>query len=274
MTEKIIIGIGTYKRNELLTKTLEHINRLTPINNCKIEVVISDNNPDKSAYKVFEKINVDFSHKIYYVHEPEKSIAAVRNAVLQKAIEVNADYIAFLDDDEYTEPDWLLELFKTMKEFNADGATSAVIPVCNGQKLPLAHNIKRRKHGSIRKICITNSVLFKTDIVKNSDIWFDTDFGLMTGEDIDFFNRATNLGYKFVWCDKALIYDYIPPERCTLEWSLDRTFNNGYLKIFNLKKYGKNIRKKHYKTLLDLCLFSLINIFVLAFFPQKKKSVC
>ena len=145
-----------------------------------------------------------------------------------------------------------------MIEYNADGATSA--PVIEGEKLP--KNVRKRKNGSIRKVCQTNSVIFKIEIIKNSNIWFDNSFQLMTGEDIDFFYRASSNGYKFVWCNKILLYETISDERKTLEWKIDRAINNGYLKIFNEKKYGKNITKKYYKILIDLIFFSFITILI------------
>jgi succinoglycan biosynthesis protein ExoM len=47
---------------------------------------------------------------VYYVHEPICGIARARNAALDKATELGADWIAMLDDDEVADPRWLANL--------------------------------------------------------------------------------------------------------------------------------------------------------------------
>ena len=101
MDKIILIGIGTYNRNELLDNCLKNIAKLIVPKDCQIRVVISDNNPDKRAYQIYEKFCGNYPFEIYYEHESQKSIAAVRNVVLKKAVEIKAEYVAFLDDDEY-----------------------------------------------------------------------------------------------------------------------------------------------------------------------------
>lgn len=261
MIQKILIGIGTYKRNELLANALKHIAMLEVPEGCELLVAISDNNLNREAFSVFEQVKDSFPFGLYYEHEPSKSIAAVRNAVLKKALDIKADYIAFIDDDEYPKSSWIKTLYETMHKYNADGATSEPVLLINGQECKWPYKIRRRKNGQVRKFCITNSVIFKSEIIQDSDMRFDTAYGLMTGEDIDFFTRASNKGFKFVWCDKALLYDICPEERLSVEWLMDRTINNAYLKIFNAKKYGENIKLKYLKLLLDLFVFSFIALF-------------
>ena len=209
MSKLILVGICTYKRNGLLKRALEYISRLIKPEGCELAVVISDNNPDKSAYSVYEELK-DFPLKLYYTHVAEPGIANARNGVLKKALKLDSDYVAFIDDDEYPEATWLEELYNVMIEYNASGSTSSPIRIIDGKLQPLAQRVKRRKRGEIRRLCTTGSVLFTIDLVKKSDLWFDSSFGRMTGEDIDFFSRAVNLGYTFVWSDKVLIYDELP----------------------------------------------------------------
>ena len=53
MSKIILIGIGTYNRNDLLDNCLQNIAKLIIPKDCEIRVVISDNNPDKSAFCVY-----------------------------------------------------------------------------------------------------------------------------------------------------------------------------------------------------------------------------
>ncbi len=273
MDKIILIGVGTYNRNELLANCLEHIAKQSVPENCEIRVIVADNNPDKKAFEVYEKFVESYPFKIYYEHESKKSIGAVRNVVLKKSVEICADYVAFLDDDEYPTSEWIIELYKTMISIGADGATSAPIPIVGGEKSAIANHYKKRKQGSIRKVFCTNSVIFSTKLMTESDIWFDENFGMMTGEDIDFSSRASVKGYKFAWCNKELLYDIIPANRETIEWKMDRSVNNGYLKIFLAKKNGKrDFNKVLFKTIFDLMIFSFVALLI--FWNENLRNKC
>lgn len=106
MAKLILVGICTYKRNELLKRALEYISQLKKPDGCDLAIVISDNNPDRLAYLVFEQ-EKNYPINLYYTHVKEQGIANARNGVLEKALELNADYVAFIDDDEYPEATWL-----------------------------------------------------------------------------------------------------------------------------------------------------------------------
>ena len=272
MSSIILLGICTYNRNVLLEQALSYINKLNVPDGCELQVVISDNNPNKDAHVVYEKF-VNYSYKLNYVHEAKPGIAYARNAVLSFGLKIDADYVAFIDDDEYPMQDWLVDLYNVMVEYDADGSTSYPLSLVQDEVQPVARHIKKRKRGEVRNICITNSVLLSLDIVRKSGLWFDTSFGLMTGEDVDFFSRATRKGYKFVWSDKFLLYDIIPPNRLTMEFKLDRAFNNGYLKVFLAKKRGKkSILKMLNKAVFDLIVFSIL--YFITLFYKSLNDLC
>ena len=270
---KILVGVGTYNRNELLRKCLDSLVRLIFPEGCTIELAVSDNNPNKEAFCVVEEFRNNHVMPIFYEHEPIKSIAAVRNKVLEIGLREDVDYIAFLDDDEFVTEDWILNLYNCICEYSADVATSYPQRVCNGKLQEIPLNIKKRKQGSIRNVCATSSVLFNTKLLKdNYNLRFDVEFGLMTGEDIDFFDRATKLGAKIVWCDKILVFAELPSERKTLIWKMDRFFNNGYLKIFLKKKNSESLTKEYYKSLFDLSFFALLTLLVSPFSQILKEN--
>ena len=61
---KILVGVGTYNRNELLKKCLLSLGELTVPTDCVIEIAISDNNPNKEAFSVYKECSKNFL--IYY----------------------------------------------------------------------------------------------------------------------------------------------------------------------------------------------------------------
>ena len=95
----------------------------------------------------------------------------------------------------------------------------------------------------------------------------------MTGEDVDFFSRASRQGYKFVWDNNLLLHDIIPHNRRTMDFKLDRAFNNGYLKVFLGKKNGNtNLNKTLKKAIRDLLIFSML--YFITLFNKNINELC
>ena len=62
------------------------------------------------ARGIVEDIRGRSPFPVHYIHEPPRGIAIARNRVLDHAAERCAQWIAFIDDHETAEPDWLANL--------------------------------------------------------------------------------------------------------------------------------------------------------------------
>ncbi len=51
----------------------------------------------------------------------------------------------------------------------------------------------------------------KEQVLRSIDPLFRPEF--RAGEDVDFFRRAIERGYVFVWCNDAVVYETVPPTR-------------------------------------------------------------
>lgn len=263
--KKVVIGICTYKRNELLNICLDYIDKMTLPKDIMVEIVVVDNSPEAMAKNLVETKILERGVKLYYFSFLGKGIAAVRNKVLEEVLKLNPDYIAFTDDDQYPCENWLLELYAKLAQDGADVVSGPVLPNfvdANFKPLDVPDWIKnnsrfegksKRADGVICKTASTNNVLFKTEILNRMDYWFDESYMKMTGEDIDFFDRIYALGFKIVWSKDAVVHEIIDPRRCTVKFLWCRNYNNGYLKIFNKKK-------KHCLTPLNFfeCIVNLL----------------
>ena len=89
----------------MLRKLLGELRGLETGDQFTFSVVISDNDAEESARLVVEGLSADYPVRIDYVTEPRRSISLARNAALAKA---TGDAIAFIDDDEWPELDWLI----------------------------------------------------------------------------------------------------------------------------------------------------------------------
>lgn len=111
----ISILMLTYNRENLVSRAIESILRQTYSN---FEFIIVDNgSTDKSGQIADEYAKQD--SRIRVIHRSKGTISAGRNTALDAA---QGDYIAFIDDDDWAEPDFLEFLLNLAVKNQADVA--------------------------------------------------------------------------------------------------------------------------------------------------------
>lgn len=70
-------------------------------------------------------------------------------------------------------------------------------------------------------------MLLKRSLFPEGEEWFDPAFGRTGGEDSDFFRRQFARGHRFVWCDEAVVFEAVPPDRWTLRFHITRAWRSG-----------------------------------------------
>lgn len=195
-------------------------------------VVVIDNDRAGSARETVESARPTSSVPLVYDIEPTQNISLARNKALRA---VEADYYACIDDDEYTDPGWLIHLYEALQDHAADGILG---PVLASFEAPPAAWITRGAlfdresypTGTIlkdpRQTRSGNFMISRKIIDENPDL-FDPAYGLIGGEDSDFFKRMLHRGYAFVWCQEARAYETIPPARLTRAYQLRRALMRG-----------------------------------------------
>jgi glycosyltransferase involved in cell wall biosynthesis len=195
------------------------------------DVVVIDNDKNRSA----EAIVRSFGHRqevaLAYDCEPDQNISIARNRAVRNA---EGNLVAFLDDDEYPVDDWLVRLHRTLKEHEADGVLGPVLPDLAPEApdwLKRGRFLDRRRletgapvgHRDAR----TGNLLVRRSLFTESNGWFDPAFGRTGGEDTDFFRRQFDSGMLFVWCDEAVVYEVVPPERWKASFYVKRYLRSG-----------------------------------------------
>jgi succinoglycan biosynthesis protein ExoM len=238
------VCIATYKRLDLIRQLLESLAVQTIIDSLKLRIIIIDNDPEKSAKTTVDTFFSDKDIAYIYDVQPEKNISLTRNKALDYA---TADYLAFIDDDEWASPDWLIHLLQTCQRYNADVIFGPVIPqfpedtpdwIIKGGFF----NRKANKTGDIMTHGATSNTLIKSPEKFKNTLRFDPKYGLTGGEDTDLFTRLHINGAKLVWCSEALVYEVVPKQRMTINWLAKRAFRGGqnyaqvHLKNLSLSK--------------------------------------
>jgi succinoglycan biosynthesis protein ExoM len=235
----IDIGIATFRRPALLVKLLDSISLLDVPDKFQVRVIVADNDHNFSSKPIVTGLKNKYRFEIIYLEVPERGISFARNAILDL---VDADYLAFLDDDETVEPGWLKSMFQAVFLYKADvvfGPVRANLPA-EVPRWAIEHpSFVRpviRASGATVRTGATNNVLMKSEILRKTGIKFDPTFALTGGSDSLFFRLIWKAGYRMVWCADAVVYEDVPPERLRLAWILKRSYRSGQVQARILQK--------------------------------------
>jgi len=226
----ITVCICTFRRPALLDGLLRALETQQTGNLFAYSVVVSDNDAMESARETVAAFGSRSGVDVIYCVERQQNIAAARNKALQHA---RGELIAFIDDDEIPEPDWLKRLFEARVAYGADGVLGPVKPRFQSEPPRWVIQGKffdRPSYRTGRKITWTEArsgnVLFRRSLVEGMETPFNPAFAT-AGEDVDFFRRLCEKGHTFVWCDEAVAHELLPPSRCTRRYLLRRAVLRG-----------------------------------------------
>jgi glycosyltransferase involved in cell wall biosynthesis len=233
----ISVCICTYKRPELLTRSLETVCLQQTDNLFTYSIVIADNDKSESAHTAVAQMAAQSPVPITYCVEPRQNIALTRNKAVENA---TGNFIAFIDDDEFPIQEWLLTLFKTIREHDVDGILAPVNPhfdegaprwVIDGRFY------ERPIHPTGMVLswnqCRTGNVLLKRELFAKDSQPFKPE--CLSGEDQDFFRRKIENGHRFIWCHEAPVYEVVPAVRWKRSFLVRRALFRG---MFAQRNHG------------------------------------
>jgi len=226
----ISVCICTFRRPEMLRQTLTRLEAQETGGFFRYSIVVADNDKDRSGEGVAAEFASRSKVPVTYCVEPEQNIALARNKAVEAA---TGNYIAFIDDDEFPVSTWLKNMLLTQTKYDSAGVLGPVKPHFDFQPPKWAEEGKFFERPSYPTGQImpwpetrTGNVLLRKDILPAGEAPFRKEFG--TGaEDVDFFRRLMERGFKFVWCDEAVVYEVVPPERCSRAYLLKRALLRG-----------------------------------------------
>lgn len=228
--DSISVCVCTYRRTHLLPRLFEKLAVQRRDSEFDFDIVAVDNDAGSSARTMVSSLASRLNLEATYDVVPVKNFAMVRNRAVELA---EGQFIAFIDDDEVPVENWLSRLRFTLNQCSADGVLGPVKPYFD--QTPPSWLIKsglceRPSHitgavlhwGQTR----TGNTMLRKSIFYQHGIWFDPRYAT-GGEDKDFFKRAAAAGCKFVWCEEAVVYELVPPERQRKFYYLKRALLQG-----------------------------------------------
>ena len=225
---RVDVGVCTFRR-ESVARTLASLGAQKLPSDIRLRVIVADNEPLPAAEGRVRAAAFAAKLDLAYVHAPAHNISIARNAVLDA---LDADYLAFIDDDQEAAPDWIAALTKAIETQDCAavlGPVTALYPpetpgwIAKGD----FHSFGPvRVHGRILKGYSCN-VLIRTEAIRRCGLRFDPALGRVGGEDDDFFYQLTDCGGIIGEAAEARVYEAVPPSRATLGWLLKRAFRSG-----------------------------------------------
>ncbi|HWE84240.1 MAG TPA: ChbG/HpnK family deacetylase [Terracidiphilus sp.] len=214
-TPHIAVCICTYKRPAELKRLLADLDRQKTDGLFTYSIVVADNDAAKSAEAAVEEARRTLAIPVKYCAEPQQGIARARNKVMANA---DGDYFALIDDDEFPQPDWLLSLLETCREYGVDGVLGPVkrhldegAPTWLKRSRLFDRSVHPTGMPVIWRGARTGNALLKRGVIAGDESPFRVEF--TAGEDQDFFRRKIEEGRSFVWSSDAVVHETLPPSR-------------------------------------------------------------
>lgn len=226
----VVIAVATYRRQALLEELLASLATLD-VKDERVHVLVVDNDQGESSRGVCQ---AHFrSLPLSYAVEARKGIAHVRNALVREARKLAPEYLVFVDDDQWVEPNWLSALLETAQNYDADVVAGPVVPVFDDQApnwVVRGRFFERARHatGTSIRFAGAGNLLVRANLLFQADAPFDVRFN-SGGEDTHLTERLHYAGATMVWCDQAVSYERVPGARTSVAWLLQRHFRRGVI---------------------------------------------
>lgn len=226
----VAVAVLTYRRPDALRLAMRSVLPQLAEIQLPATLLVVDNEPTGGARHVVAEETVPGS-AVRYVHEPCPGISAARNAALRTASDF--DVLLFLDDDETAKPGWLAELVRFWRAHRAAAVTGPVEPIFTGSDSMSwmartgAFDRTRRPTGTRREGFATNNLLLDLSFLRQHQLGFADELGLIGGEDTLLSRQIVACGGVILWCDEAVVSEVVARDRLSGRWVRRRAFRSG-----------------------------------------------
>jgi succinoglycan biosynthesis protein ExoM len=223
----ISVVVLSYDRVNLLERTLRACVDPRTAPGVAYEIIVVDNHPNRLAETLVAAIAEETGAPLTYLADARRNISIVRNLGIKAA---KGRYVAFIDDDEAPDPNWLSELFHCLERTGADAAFGPKHPVFEAGHPPewdpqgwrytldfqLPADTELHLFGRLRrkgKGLGSGNAAFRVATCFDTAEPFAVAFGDGNGEDTHLLFRLALAGRRFVWCPTALVREFMETER-------------------------------------------------------------
>jgi succinoglycan biosynthesis protein ExoM len=235
----LIASVG----RDTLARTLTSIRAAALRNGANYEIIVADDSIDGRVRPILEQLEGG-RDAIKLIHVGAGNISIARNACLDAA---TGEFVLFIDDDEWVEPDWIDLHSAVMERTAADatfGAVTAFYTADTPEWLSRADLFSRHNvsDGQLLTLGSTANAMVRRATVQCLGLRFREEFGRTGGEDSDFFGRLRRNGGKLVG-SAARVSELVPADRCSMRYLRLRAIRAGQTYAKNALIGASNTRK-------------------------------
>jgi succinoglycan biosynthesis protein ExoM len=257
----VAFGICTYRRAARLNSLLGALadQSWTRLPQPAVTAFVVENDAAGLGRDICNKYSAQGRLSVRYIVEPRPGIPIARNRLLDLTTN-SFDFIAFIDDDELPESDWLEQLLLLQIASNADVVVGPCIASYVGS--PPEWMVRGRFHDFTAPISLrdeeasifarvrkgltrrftpvnavasgltvqgfsTSNVLIRTELLRVTGLRFDETLSEFGGSDTLLSRRIALAGFRMVWCNEAVVYHLTPPARMSARWLIRRALQHG-----------------------------------------------
>jgi len=228
--KRVVVCIPTYRRPTELCRLLKALSQQDLPRECEVRIVVVDNEGSLLTREICDECRRGLLVPLTYVAENRRGLAHVRN----RAVEVSkqfGEFLVFIDDDEVPMGQWLKHLVSCQEDSGADAVSGPVVPrfmsdVPEWIRVGRFFDREQYPTGTYLKESRTGNTLLKLSVFERIG-GFDEQFTLTGGEDTDWFSRLHQSGGRIVWCNEAVVEEWVPAQRTRLKWLLARAYRAG-----------------------------------------------
>lgn len=230
---KVAVCICTYNRPAGLRLLCDALSRqyIKGLHAYDVAFVIVDNGETGNARQYCASVEGVGRYEFVVVHEKRRGLVFARNAAIEAARQIKATLVAFIDDDEVPDPNWLESLVTALIHSGAPAAIGPVHPIFAAPPskwLPLtAYAMRRVATDGLVEDGYTCNVIMKMSCIDEHKLRFNHRFNETGGEDTLFFQAWRRCGLTIAWAPKAIVYEFVPSSRMTPAWLFRRWYRTG-----------------------------------------------
>lgn len=278
---KVAVSLITNGNRSNLLKAVVSLRELEVPKNTDLFICIIDNSQDGVIQEsnFFETLDPSpISIKCF--REPQKGIPFARNKAIKMALELEADLLCFIDDDEFVAATWLKEIVSTWKTYEADlvggplFVADAVEDATPWQRF-INKSLQKRAIRKMRRTAeaakrgkkytiVTNNWLCDLRWQKERQVWFDETLRYTGGSDTLFYREAQKAGCNVAWNENALVYEVQDANRLSLRYQFFRGASQS-LNHYNMKRFDSSLLR--IVTTLSIALLKFLSGILLFIFP-------
>jgi succinoglycan biosynthesis protein ExoM len=236
--DRISVVMPTYNRPRPLVRALASLMAQRNLESLDPEIIVVDNSSDGNARDAVAALASNSQLSVQYISEPRPGVANARNAGVSAA---QGRWIAFLDDDEEADPNWLANMVKVARSRNADAVfgpvTARAEPGAEVDEFApyFERRIARADEADITDLAAylgTNNSMFDRASCFAANANFDSSLNESGGEDSLFLQRLVLAGKRFHFAENARVVEWAPARRLTWAYVKKRKFLSGQIRVF------------------------------------------